>query len=354
MTRVGKPDRLSTGGAHKTGWLVSAGLHGSLVLGALVLLQQMQLALMEEPFEWNVAMVQPVDSHSPTAAAASESPPNTPAQTQSQPLAPRPPKPAPAPPPAPPVIPSATPPIQPHSSPPRPEPAPPPPVQTAAPSPPEPSPAPMREESRPQPPAAIKTHETPPPTAQADIPAPAPPRSVPLPEPPSTSAPANPAPTAPEPSPLQAEPVHAQVETPQPPAPAPGKNADVATSTNQPAASAATEVAALTPPSQTSAQKPDDGWLSTLMGKWIADLEKHYPAALRLDGVQGKVVLVAILHDNGTLSDVKIAKSSGNDLLDQAAIADVEQGPPIKLSRPLGRPQRPIKFSISYDLKTGR
>ena len=100
MTRVGKPDRLSTGGAHKTGWLVSAGLHGSLVLGALVLLQQMQLALQQEPFEWNVAMVQPVDSHSPTAAA-SESPPNTPAPTKSQTLAPRTPEPAPAPPPAP-------------------------------------------------------------------------------------------------------------------------------------------------------------------------------------------------------------------------------------------------------------
>lgn len=90
------------------------------------------------------------------------------------------------------------------------------------------------------------------------------------------------------------------------------------------------------------------------MGKWIADLEKHYPAALRVEGIQGKVVLVAILHDNGTLTDVKIAKSSGNTVLDQAALSDVEHGPPIKLSRPLGRPQRPVKFSISYDLKTGR
>jgi len=121
-----------------------------------------------------------------------------------------------------------------------------------------------------------------------------------------------------------------------------------------PKASAATEVAALTPPNQSGTAKLDDGWLSELMGKWIADLEKHYPATLRMEGVQGKVVLVAVLHENGTLSDVKIAKSSGNALLDQAAIADVEQGPPIKLSRPLGRPQRPIKFSISYDLKMAR
>lgn len=90
------------------------------------------------------------------------------------------------------------------------------------------------------------------------------------------------------------------------------------------------------------------------MGKWIQDLEKHYPASLRTEGVQGKVVLVAILHDDGTLSDVKVSKNSGNTLLDQAAVSDVEKGPPIHLSRPLGRSQRPIKFSISYDLKTGR
>lgn len=90
------------------------------------------------------------------------------------------------------------------------------------------------------------------------------------------------------------------------------------------------------------------------MGKWIADLDKHYPAALRMEGVQGKVVLVAVLHEDGTLTDVKVAKSSGNLQLDQAAIADVEQGAPINLSRPLGRPHRPIKFSISYDLKTVR
>ncbi|MCS6294362.1 MAG: energy transducer TonB [Nitrospira sp.] len=136
--------------------------------------------------------------------------------------------------------------------------------------------------------------------------------------------------------------------------PTPSRTADTSTTINQPATPAATDVAALTSPGQSSTAKSDDGWLSTLMGKWIADLEKHYPATLRLEGVQGKVVLVAILHENGTLTDVKIAKSSGNTVLDQAAIADVEQGPPIKLSHPLGRPQRPVKFSISYDLKTAR
>ena len=113
-------------------------------------------------------------------------------------------------------------------------------------------------------------------------------------------------------------------------------------------------MAALASPAQPKTAKPDEGWLAELMARWIQDLDKHYPAALRIDGVQGKVVLIAVLHEDGTLSDVRIAKSSGNALLDQAALSDVEHGPPIALSRPLGRAQRPVKFSISYDLKMAR
>ena len=351
MTQAQNYDRLNAGGAHKAGWLVSIGLHGSLVLGAMILLQQMQLALLEEPFEWNVAMVQPAATpQSPTAT--NESPPIPPTPKQSQVLAQRLPEPAPAQPLPSPVFPAPAPPIQTRITPPRAEPAPPPPIQTPAPSKPEPTREPVREEPRPQSPVAMKSHEAPPATAPADIPTTA--RSQAPAEPPSASAPTSATTSSPEPAPVPPEPARTQVEVPQQPMPTPSRTADTSTAINQPAATAATDVAALTSPGQSSTAKPDDGWLSTLMGKWIADLEKHYPATLRLEGVQGKVVLVAILHENGTLTDVKIAKSSGNTVLDQAAIADVEQGPPIKLSRPLGRPQRPIKFSISYDLKTGR
>lgn len=350
MTQTRNHDRLSAGGAHKAGWLVSLGLHGGLVLGAMVLLQQMQLAPLEEPFEWNVAMVQPMDSRTPPAAA-NESPPSPPSPTHPPVPAQRHPASVAAQPLPSPVVPAPAPPIHTQITPPRTEPAPPPSIQTAAPSKPEPTREPVREEPRPQSPVAMKSHEAPPATAPADIPTPA--HSVEPSEPLSASVPSSTVTSAPEPAPIAPEPVRTQVDVPQQPMPTP-RTADASTATNPPAATAATEVAALTPPSQSSTAKPDDGWLSALMGKWIADLEKHYPATLRLEGVQGKVVLVAMLHENGTLTDVKIAKSSGNTVLDQAAIADVEQGPPIKLSRPLGRPQRPIKFSISYDLKTGR
>ena len=52
MTQIGIQDRLNANSAHRTGWLVSVGLHGSLMLGALLLLQQLQLAVQPEPFEW--------------------------------------------------------------------------------------------------------------------------------------------------------------------------------------------------------------------------------------------------------------------------------------------------------------
>ncbi|MBH0179190.1 MAG: energy transducer TonB [Nitrospira sp.] len=100
--------------------------------------------------------------------------------------------------------------------------------------------------------------------------------------------------------------------------------------------------------------KPDYGWLSELMAKWIEDLDKRYPAMLRTEGIQGKVTLTAVLHEDGVLSDVRVAKSSGNAMLDQVAVEDVRKGPPIMLSHPLERPHMPVKFSIIYDLKTAR
>lgn len=90
------------------------------------------------------------------------------------------------------------------------------------------------------------------------------------------------------------------------------------------------------------------------MTRWIEDLEKRYPAVLRTEGVQGKVTLTAVLHADGLLTDVRVAKSSGHAVLDQVALEDVKKGPPVKLSRALDKPQIPVKFSIVYDLKTVR
>jgi protein TonB len=105
---------------------------------------------------------------------------------------------------------------------------------------------------------------------------------------------------------------------------------------------------------QLKSTKADYGWLTDLMARWIEDLNKRYPATLRTEGVQGKVMLTATLHENGLLSDVRVIKSSGNATLDEVALDDVRNGPPINLSRPLERAHMSVKFSISYDLKTAR
>lgn len=50
-----------------------------------------------------------------------------------------------------------------------------------------------------------------------------------------------------------------------------------------------------------------------------------YPKAARQAGIEGTVVLKVQILENGRAGSVSIARSSGNDLLDDAAIAAVEQ-----------------------------
>ena len=123
---------------------------------------------------------------------------------------------------------------------------------------------------------------------------------------------------------------------------------------DSPVDSSSTMIVSSAPPNQLTSTKADYGWLAELMARWIEDLNKRYPATLRTEGIHGKVTLTAMLHEDGLLSDVRVAKSSGNPALDQVALEDVRSGPPIKLSRPLERQQMPVKFSISYDLKIAR
>ena len=367
-------ERPDTPRGHLAGWAASLCFHGMLLFGAAALLQHVALAPQEKPFTWDVAMVRPPDQQ----AAQPPVPEPTPSRPSPAPTTPPPTRQAtPTPVPQPivqqptliaPPLPASHPPIPQKLTPPTPveeptrtevvkiptpppivqtQPTPPAPVHPPAPQVvvphPEPIPAPSPAAAKPEP--AQETPRTQSPTAaRAELP----PQHQPVHEPPV-------------PPPPQATP------TPEPPAPvhhAPTAESVVQSATLIPAqapvtdqkepASAPTAVAALAPPAQPKAAKPDEGWLAELMARWIQDLDKHYPAALRIDGVQGKVVLIAVLHEDGTLSDVRIAKSSGNPLLDQAALSDVEHGPPIKLSHPLGRPQRPVKFSISYDLKMAR
>lgn len=178
-----------------------------------------------------------------------------------------------------------------------------------------------------------ETATTPPPLIEPTQPA-STASSYPVPSPQhATGAPTQPMPPAQHESP----PATAELSAHQQPDPSPGP-----------------QVATNSPAESFKPIKADYGWLSELMAKWIEDLDKRYPVMLRTEGIQGKVTLTAVLHEDGVLSDVRIAKSSGNAMLDQVAVEDVRKGPPITLSHPLERPHVPVKFSIVYDLKTAR
>lgn len=286
-----------------TGWLVSCLLHGCLAIAAILFMQRLHLAPQAEPFQWDVAMAAvPSPSLDSIATVASRSS-TTPASERS----------------------TATADSRTRSGRPR--------IETAVPL----------SSSHTAP-----THEQPSPTTQAspDL----------LPQSPSLAA---------EPMDRsEHEPLPHQVATGSE---APGPPAQMESTLQHQSVSPA-EDGITQPPSTASVpavpsqadmeeSKPTRaqyGWLADLMADWIEDLNKRYPAMLRTEGIQGKVTLTARLHDDGVLSDVRVIKSSGNRALDQVALEDVRNGPPIKLARPLERPHMSVRFSISYDLKTGQ
>ncbi|MHC9062215.1 energy transducer TonB [Nitrospira sp. CMX1] len=109
------------------------------------------------------------------------------------------------------------------------------------------------------------------------------------------------------------------------------------------------KVVSVAPLSQMNSTK-DYEWLQKLLAKWITDLDKNYPESLRTQGVQGRVTLSAMLHEDGLLTDVRVVSSSGDARLDQVAMEDVRKGPPIELTHPLEQSQISVKFAIAYDL----
>ena len=314
-------------------------LHGGLALAALLFVQRIQLAPQADPFKWNVSIEAP--SPPPMTSPVDASTPPRPAPT-APPL-----RAAQAVPPSPPVTPVVE------------KPAPTPPVAELPPKPlVSPKPEPVRAQGPPPAPVTqadqpVKQPDAPAPPAASAVTSPQSAQTTPSIQPaetPVASPPHEPAPAVPSPKIEPPPPQPASASPHEPMAPTPNETR----ATQPPATAAGPQVAAVAPASQPKVTRKDYGWLSDLMARWIGDLDKRYPASLRTEGIQGKVTLTAILHEDGMLTDVRVANSSGNALLDQVAMEDVKKGPPIRLSRPLEQPQMPVKFSIIYDLKTAR
>ncbi|MBI4002169.1 MAG: energy transducer TonB [Nitrospira defluvii] len=116
-------------------------------------------------------------------------------------------------------------------------------------------------------------------------------------------------------------------------------------------ASIASQVTALTPSTATTpvTRKPDYGWLADTLLHRIETL-KQYPASARLNHLEGRVIVRIVIEEDGRIASVALAKSSGHDVLDQAALETLRQASPIALSQPLAKSPVTIQIPLSYRL----
>lgn len=104
------------------------------------------------------------------------------------------------------------------------------------------------------------------------------------------------------------------------------------------------------PVRSTPTTKADYGWLvETLWGR-VEEL-KNYPHMARLNRWEGKVVLRAVIKDDGELLSVDVVSSSGHAILDKDAVEILRKASPLHLKHPLGKPQVMVQVPISYSLR---
>lgn len=102
--------------------------------------------------------------------------------------------------------------------------------------------------------------------------------------------------------------------------------------------------------SLTTPTKADYGWLvKALLGR--LDQLKNYPHLARINHWEGKVILRAVIKDDGQVLMIDVHESSGRSILDEDAIETLRRASPLKLDYPLGKSQVAILMPISYALR---
>jgi protein TonB len=96
--------------------------------------------------------------------------------------------------------------------------------------------------------------------------------------------------------------------------------------------------------------KADYGWLMRALLGRIDEL-KNYPVMARMNRWEGKVILRAVIKDDGQVLMVDVQESSGRAILDNDAMETLKKASPLKLDHPLGKPQVAILMPISYSLR---
>ena len=339
------------------GWLVSVLLHSGLIVGAILFTRQVQLAPQPEPFKWNVALVSSDSAPLPSAVTSSVDPSSTltsakPAMPTSKPQT------------------TFSPPKQARSEP----------LQQKVPAqvempPPTRSPQaepqsmkPVPKTVTPAPPVTVKAGEpailapvAPLPPVEPTSQAPAPVESV-SPSHRSTDSETASTPPQKESDSAMVAPV-AQSESPtlsssiaspsSEPAPTltpqmtarPSERAETAVSAD----SSGLSGAALASSRSNRPARVDYGWLSEVILRRVEEL-KRYPAEARVDRTEGKVVVKAVINEDGSVDDVEVFQSSGSMTLDKAAVDLMRRAAPFSLPQLLGKPRVTIKIPMNYRL----
>ena len=289
-------------GAHVQGWLVSVLLHSAVALTVILTVKQIHLAPQDEAFKWNVAMVSPAQ---PTASSSN--------QTQAQ---------------------SAQ-------------------STTSAP------PPPVRRSTSPQAFAPLTTPSSSEQMATTGVAEPSSPQLT-TPSPPTahTVQPAEPirhktvapiasaAESAVRPDEM---PMTVSTSTNAKTEPSSAQSAILEQTTQSDQEPAQIQVAAISSVPSDAPTKRDYGWLSEVILRRVEEL-KRYPASARADRAEGKVVVKAVIDENGSISEVGVFQSSGYPTLDEAAIQTMRQAAPLHLPHPLGQSRMTIKIPMNYRL----
>lgn len=291
-------------GAHVQGWIISVLLHGTVALTAVLLVNQVHIVPKNEAFKWNVAMVSPTQQVQPTTSAQNQ------VSTSSVPSR---------------SVPSTTstpsPPAQQTVSAQTPS-SPQPPAQQTTP--------PMLERAGtpelPEPLAATPAQLTPPSLSTAHI---------------TQSTEPNRHETV---APTVAEPT--SIMKPADPSTTVSSESDILTS---PSDQTPVQMAAISQAPSNARTKRDYGWLSETILRRVDEF-KRYPASARVDRAEGKVVVKAVINEDGDLGEVEVFQSSGYPTLDKAAVETMRQAAPFHLPHPLGQPRMTIKIPMSYRL----
>jgi protein TonB len=148
--------------------------------------------------------------------------------------------------------------------------------------------------------------------------------------------------------PVQQEPVAvASVPSSSPEAPVARENPAPVSSQDSRVDAAPVQVSRAAGPSAEA--KLDHQWLAESLWRRVAEL-KRYPNSARMNGQEGKVILKAVIRSDGQLADVFVQKSSGYNVLDEAAIEAVKLACPLHMKHAIGKPQIVVSLPIVYSL----